>query len=137
MRMMGLDGEPVEVGQKALDVLADRLAGESLRPEDPGFTAAVSIWNGMIAKRPALVVQPVCVNDVCEAVHFAGANGVLLSVIGGGHNVAGTSLTDGGLTIDMSRMRSVEVDPQRRLARVGGGCRLGGVVRATQADGLA
>ncbi|MDQ3980657.1 MAG: FAD-binding oxidoreductase [Actinomycetota bacterium] len=137
MRMTGLDGEPVEIGQKALEVLADRLAGEILRPEEPGFTAAVSIWNGMISKRPAIVVQPVCANDVCEAVHFARANDVLLSVKGGGHNVAGTSLTEGGLTIDMSRMRSVAVDPRRRLARVGGGCRLGDVDRATQPYGLA
>ncbi len=137
MRMTGLDGQPVEVGQQALEELADRLAGEILLPEQPGFAEAVSIWNGTISKRPALVVQPVCAKDVGEAVHFARANGVLLSVIGGGHNVAGTSLTDGGLTIDMSRMRSVEVDPRRRMARVGGGCRLGDVDRATQAYGLA
>jgi FAD/FMN-containing dehydrogenase len=136
-RMSGLDGEPVEIGQQPLDVLADRLAGELLRPEDPRFAEAVSIWNGMITKRPAIVVQPLCAKDVCEAIHFARANGVRLSVKGGGHNVAGTSLADGGLTIDMSRMRSVEVDPQRRLARVGGGCVLGDVDRATQAHGLA
>ncbi len=137
VRMMGLDGESVEVAEQALDVLADRLAGGLLRPGEPGFAEAVTIWNGMISKRPAVVVQAACVNDVCEAVHFARANGVLLSVIGGGHNVAGTSLTDGGVTIDMSRMRRVEVDPQRRLARVEGGCRLGDVDRATQAHGLA
>ncbi len=137
IRMTGLDGEPVEVGQNALEVLADRLAGEILDGEEPGFAEAVSIWNGLIAKRPAVVVLPVCAKDVSEAIDFARANGVLLSVKGGGHNVAGTSLTDGGLTIDMSRMRNVKVDPRRRLARVGGGCLLGDVDRATQAHGLA
>jgi FAD/FMN-containing dehydrogenase len=137
MRMTALDGGPVEVSERALTMLADRLAGEMLRPREPGFAEAVTIWNGMITKRPAVVVQPVCDGDVCEAVRFARANGVLLSVKGGGHNVAGTSLADGGLTIDMSRIRSVDVDPRRRLARVGGGCVLGDVDRATQAHGLA
>ena len=135
--MTGLDGEPVEVGQQVMEVLADRLAGEVLRPEEPGFAEAVSIWNGRISKRPAVVVQPVCAEDVREAVDFAGANGVLLSVKGGGHNVAGTSLSDGGLTIDMSRMRTVEVDLRRRLAHVAGGCLLRDVDKATQAHGLA
>ena len=137
IRMTGLDGAPVDIRQPALEVLADRLAGELLRPEEPGFAEAVRIWNGMISKRPAVVVQPVSADDVCEAVHFARANGVLLSVKGGGHNVAGTSLADGGLTIDMSRMRSVDVDPRRRLARVEGGCVLGDVDKTTQAHGLA
>jgi FAD/FMN-containing dehydrogenase len=137
MRMTGLDGEPVEVGEGTLRLLAGRLAGDVLLPGELGFAEAVTIWNGMIAKRPAVVVQPVCADDVCEAVDFARANGVLLSVKGGGHNAAGTSLADGGLTIDMSRIRSVEVDPRRRLARVGGGCVLGDVDKATQAHGLA
>ena len=137
MRMTGLDGEPVEIGQQGLDMLADRCAGKIFRPEDPGFAESVRIWNGMISKRPALVVQPVSADDVSEAIDFARSNGVLLSVKGGGHNVAGTSLTDGGLTIDMSQLRSVEVDPRRRLARVGGGCVLGDVDHATQAHGLA
>ncbi len=137
MRMTGLDGEPVDIGLQALEVLANRLAGGVLLPEQPGFAEAVQIWNGMISKRPVVVVQPVSAADVCEAILFARANGVLLSVKGGGHNVAGTSLADGGMTIDMSRMRSVEVDPRRRLARVGGGCVLGDVDRTTQAHGLA
>jgi FAD/FMN-containing dehydrogenase len=137
MRMTGLDGEPVEIRRQALEALANRLAGELLPPEAPGFAQAVSIWNGMISKRPAIVVQPLSAADVCETINFARANGVLVSVKGGGHNAAGTSLTDGGLTIDMSRMRRVEVDPGRRVARVGGGCLLGDVDRATQAHGLA
>ena len=137
IRMSGLDGEPVKVSERTFKVLADRLSGDVLRPGERGFAEAVTIWNGMITKRPAVVVQPVCAADVCEAVHFGRANGLLLSVKGGGHNVAGTSLADGGLTIDMSQMRAVEVDRWRRLARVGGGCVLGDVDRATQADGLA
>lgn len=71
MRVTGLDGEPVVLAQQALDVFADRLVGKLLRPEEPGFAEAVTIWNGVISKRPALVVQPVCADDVCEAIDFA------------------------------------------------------------------
>jgi hypothetical protein len=137
MRMTGLDGRPVDIAERALEVLTDRVAGAILRPGEPGFDDVVNIWNGLVSKRPAVVVQPLCAQDVCETIDFARANGVLLSVKGGGHNVAGTSLTDGGLTIDMSRMRTVEVDPRRRLARVGGGCVLSDVDNATQVYGLA
>ncbi len=135
--MTALDGDPVDISERALEALEDRVAGPILRTGEPGFDDVVHIWNGLVSKRPAIVVQPVCAQDVCEAIDFARANGVLLSVKGGGHNVAGTSLTDGGLTIDMSRIRTVDVDPGRRRARVGGGCLLGDVDNATQAHGLA
>jgi FAD/FMN-containing dehydrogenase len=117
--------------------LAAKLEAPLLFPGDPGFDAATSIWNGMVTSRPALVVQPVAAGEVSEALRFAHANGLLLSVKGGGHNVAGTSLADRGLTLDMSRLRWAEVDPARRVAQVGPGCLLGDVDRATQAHGLA
>jgi FAD/FMN-containing dehydrogenase len=135
--MMGLDGEPVEVDERALDVLSAQLHGPLLRPGDAGFDGAVQIWNAMISKTPALVVQPESAEDVREVVRFARAHNLLSSVKGGGHNIAGTSLADGGLTLDMSRMRRVEVDPQGRIARVSPGCLLGDVDRATQEHGLA
>ena len=119
MQMTALDGDPVDVSERALEALAGRVAGEILRPGEPGFDDVVVIWNGLISKRPAIVVQPVCAQDVSETIDFARANGVLLSVKGGGHNVAGTSLTDGGLTIDMSRCE------QSRWIRGGGWHRLG------------
>jgi FAD/FMN-containing dehydrogenase len=97
----------------------------------------VLIWNAMAAKVPALVVQPTSARDVAAAVGFARDQGLLLSVKGGGHNIAGTAIAEGGLTLDMSRMRVVTVDPEARLAHVGPGCRLGDVDRATQEHGLA
>jgi hypothetical protein len=99
-RVAGLAGEPVEVDEKALSCLSARLRGPVLRSGADGFDEAVRIWNGMIAKVPALVVQPVSTADVREAINFARTHGLLLSVKGGGHHVAGTSLADGGLTLD-------------------------------------
>ena len=91
----------------------------------------------MISKCPALVVQPVSTDDVRQTIGFARANGLLLSIKGGGHNIAGTALADGGLTLDMSRMKRVEVDAERRVVHVGPGCLLGDVDRNTQEHGLA
>jgi FAD/FMN-containing dehydrogenase len=135
--MTGLDGEPVRVTQQALAALAKKMEAPLLRPGDAGYIEATMIWNGMVRRRPALVVQPVSGAEVAEAVRFAHAHGLLLSIKGGGHNVGGTALADSGLTVDMSRLRWVEVDSVRRLAHVGPGCLLGDVDRATQPLGLA
>ena len=91
----------------------------------------------MAARLPALVLQPTSVHDVAAAVSFARDHGLLLSIKGGGHNIAGTSMAPGGLTLDLSGMREVIVDPQAKLAHVGPGCLLGDVDQATQAHGLA
>ncbi len=114
-----------------------RLRAPVLRPGDAGFDEAVRIWNGMIAKTPALVVQPGSAGEVREAVELARRVGLPLSVKGGGCHIAGTSLADGGLTLDMSKMRRVQVDPERRIAFVGPGCLIGEVDLATQQHGLA
>jgi FAD/FMN-containing dehydrogenase len=137
LHMTGVDGERVEVEAKTLDSLSARLKGRMLQPSDDGFKDAIEIWNGMIRARPALVIQPVATGDVCEAIGFARANGIRLSVKGGGHHIAGTALAHGGLTLDMSRLKSVEVDPQRRRAVVGAGCLLGDVDGATQQHAMA
>jgi FAD/FMN-containing dehydrogenase len=115
----------------------ERIDGTVLRPGDEGWDEAVLIWNGMVAKAPALVVQPDSVRDVAASVKFARDHGVLLGVKGGGHNIAGTAIADGGLTLDMSRMRDVQVDPDAKLVHVGPGCLLQDVDRATQEHGLA
>jgi FAD/FMN-containing dehydrogenase len=94
---------------------------------------AVAIWNGMAARLPALVLQPSSVHDIAAAVGFAREHGLLLGIKGGGHNIAGTSMAPGGLTVDLSGMREVSVDPRARLAHVGPGCLLGDVDQATQA----
>ena len=131
------NAEGARLDPNAVSALQTRLQGPLLRTSDSGYSEAIRIWNGMIDKRPALVVQPTGSADVVEAVKFARENRLPLSVKGGGHNIAGTALADGGVTLDMSRMRRIDVDPQTRTARVGPGCRLRDVDRETQAHGLA
>jgi FAD/FMN-containing dehydrogenase len=111
--------------------------GRLLLPGDEGWDDAVLIWNGMVDKTPALVVQPESARDVAGAVRYARDRGVLLGVKGGGHNIAGTAIPDGGLMLDLSRLRSVSVDVDAKLAHVAAGCLLQDVDRATQEHGLA
>jgi FAD/FMN-containing dehydrogenase len=120
-----------------LEELEAQVEGPLLRAGDEGWDDAVLIWNGMVARFPALVLQPVSAHDVAAAVRFAREHGVLLGIKGGGHNIAGTSIAERGLMLDMSRMRDVSVDPDARLAHVGPGCLLKDVDRATQEHGLA
>ena len=127
---------PAPSGAEA-DVLAARLRGPLLRPHDPGYEAARSVWNGMIDRRPALVARCLGMADVVACVEFARANGLALSVKGGGHNISGLAVCDGGLLLDMSLMRGVWVDPAARTARAQAGCLLGDVDRDTQLLGLA
>jgi FAD/FMN-containing dehydrogenase len=132
-----LDGSHIQLDASLLDALAGDLDGSLEHPGDDGYADAVSLWNGMITKRPALVVRAASVDDAVRAVRFAADNGVELSVRGGGHNIAGLALSDGGVTLDMSGRNAVEVDPGARVARVQAGALLGDVDRATQEHGLA
>ena len=135
--LTGLDGERVSVSADQLDELEARVDGRLLVDADKGWDEAVLLWNGMVAKKPALVLQPESAQDVAAAVGFARENGLLIGIKGGGHNIAGTSIAEGGLVLDMSRMGAVAVDPDARLAHVGPGCLLQDVDRATQEHGLA
>ncbi len=135
--MAGLNGKPVEIGASALEALSTSLTGSVLLPADSGFEAAVRIWNGLISKAPALVVQPASTEDVRKCVDFARTRRLLLSVKGGGCHIAGISLADEGMTLDMSRLRTVEVNAERLLARVGPGCLIADVDQATGRHGLA
>ena len=120
-----------------LESLHRRLRGALLLPEDAGFEGATLLWNGMITKTPALVIQPADTADVMAAVDFVRRHDLPVSVRGGGHNIAGTGLVDGGVTIDMSQLRGVVVDAEERTVTVQPGCLLGDVDRATQRHGLA
>jgi FAD/FMN-containing dehydrogenase len=121
----------------ALNALAARVRGDLLRPTDGGFDEARRVFNTMIDRRPAAIVRPADTDDIRRAVLFARERGLPLSVKGGGHNVAGSAVCDGGLTLDCSSLKRIEVDPRRRLAVAQPGLLLGEVDRATQAFGLA
>src|SRR3954471_15347537 len=127
----------VPVDPAAVMGLVEDVRGAVLQPGDPGYEEARALWNGMIDRRPALIVQPTGTADVVAAVNFAREHGLLLSIKGGGHNVAGNAMNDGGLVIDLSAMRAVHVDPAARTARVQGGATWAEVDRETHLFGLA
>jgi FAD/FMN-containing dehydrogenase len=122
---------------KLFDDLKTRIRGALLLPGQPGYDDARSVWNGMIDRRPAAIARCLGVADVVSCVNFAREKGVQLSIKGGGHNIAGLAVCDGGLMLDMSLMRGVWVDQGKRVARAQAGCLLGDVDRETQARGLA
>jgi UDP-N-acetylenolpyruvoylglucosamine reductase len=113
------------------------LRGALIRPGDNGYDAARKIHNAMIDRRPGFIVRCAGVADVIAAVNFARSHNLLVAIRGTGHNVAGTSLCDGGLVIDLSLMKSVRIDPLGRRARVEGGASWGELNHDLQAFGLA
>ncbi len=117
--------------------LRSRLRGSVLTPGDPGYDEARGIQNGMFDRRPALIARCLGTADVADAARFARANDLELAVRGGGHSVAGYSVCEGGLMLDLSLMRGVHVDARRRIARAGGGATWGDFNRETQLHGLA
>ena len=124
-------------GQEVIENFKSKLRGELSLPGESGYEQARSIWNGMIERRPGWVARCTGVADVMAAVNFARDNDLLLSVRGGGHNVAGSAVCEGGLMIDLSLLRGIHVDPDRRIARVQPGANWGDVDRETQLFGLA
>jgi FAD/FMN-containing dehydrogenase len=114
-----------------------QMRGPVLSPGDPGYDEARQVWNGMVDRRPALIARCTGVADVIDAVNFARTNNLLLSVRCGGHNVTGNAVCDGGIMIDLSPMKGIHVDPQKRTARAQGGVTWGDLDRETQLFGLA
>ncbi len=135
-RIRTAQGQEVTLGSEALEALRAQLRGPLLAPGAPGYDEARAVWNGMYDRRPGLVIRCAGAADVRAGVRFAAERGLLLSVRGGGHNIAGSAVADGGLLLDLSPMRSVLVFPDARTARVEPGCLLGDVDRETQAFGL-
>jgi hypothetical protein len=111
--------------------------GELIGTADSGYEEARAVYNAMIDRRPALVARCASPDDVAKVVDFARENDVLLAVRGGGHNGAGLGTCDGGVVIDLSGLKQIEVDPGARTVRVGGGCTWGEVDAATNEHGLA
>jgi FAD/FMN-containing dehydrogenase len=117
--------------------LREMVRGPVLTSDDPGYDEARSLWNALVDRRPALIVQCSGAADVVDAVNFAREQGLVLSIKAGGHNVAGNAVNDGGIVLDLSQMRGVTVDPTARIVRVQGGATWGDCDRETQLFGLA
>ena len=110
--------------------LRRRLDGQVLLPEEPGYHQARRVWNAMVDRRPAVIARCASPVDVAAAVRFGRAQGLEIGVRCGGHSVLGISVPQGGLMVDLTPLRTVRVDPDRRRAWVGGGALLGDLDRA-------
>jgi FAD/FMN-containing dehydrogenase len=123
--------------KQALTKLSATIKGRVLGPDDSGYDEARQVWNAMIDRRPAVIVQPANGDDVAPAIKFARENALEISVRGAGHNIAGNAICNGGLTIDFSQMKQVRVDAAKKRAYVDAGATLADLDAATQRHGLA
>ena len=137
MRANTTDGREIDLPQAALDGFKMRLKGPLLVAGDAGYEESRTVWNAMIDRKPALVARCLGTADVIACVQFAREHQLLLCIKGGGHNIAGLATADGALMLDLSLMRGVWVDAQRKVAHAQAGCLLGDVDRETQVHGLA
>jgi FAD/FMN-containing dehydrogenase len=125
------------MGTASVDTLQKQFRAEVITRAHPGYDGARRVWNGMIDRRPLLIVQPGSAREVAAAIAYAGEHRLPLSVKGGGHGVAGRAICDDGLVVDLSRMAAVGVDPIARTATVLGGATLRALDSGAQAHGLA
>jgi FAD/FMN-containing dehydrogenase len=132
-----LDKDVRQVRQSDVDAFASQIRGGVLGPADDAYNEARKVWNGTVDRRPALIARCLGASDVQAAVCFAAAHRMLLSIRGGGHHIAGNAVAEGGLMIDLSGMRAISIDADKRIARVGPGARLSDLDRESQARGLA
>src|SRR3989442_9656360 len=130
-----VDRRPIVLTNRDSETLRGGLRGSLVLAGDPTYEESRKLWNGMIDRKPALVVRPTGTADVVECVNFARARGLLLSVKGGGHNIAGTAVAEGGLALDMSRVEGVFLGATDRTARGQPGARFCAVDRETQLPG--
>src|SRR5215468_7404771 len=132
-----MTGRQIVLNSDVIEQFHSGLRGGHLLRGDDGYEAARKIYNAMIDRRPAIIARCAGATDVISAINFARNNGLLVSVRGGGHNVSGNAVCDGGLMIDLSPMKSVRVDPQGKTVRAEAGVTWGEFDRETQAFGLA
>jgi FAD/FMN-containing dehydrogenase len=132
-----MDGSTTQLSAEDLQGFKTAFKGAVLAAEDPAYEETRKIWNAMIDRRPGLIARCTGTADVVQAVRFARKHRLLLSVRGGGHNIAGLAVCDGGMMIDLSNMRGVWVDPVAGTARAQAGCTLADVDRETQLHGQA
>jgi FAD/FMN-containing dehydrogenase len=127
----------LKLTEEKLNAFQQSLRGRLAQPGSEDYEQARTIWNAMIDRKPALAVRCAGAADVIRAVNFARDNDLVVAVRGGGHNIAGNAVCDGGLQIDLSLMKSVRVDPVSRTARVEPGVTLGEFDKEAQAFALA
>jgi len=137
LRVLEQSGAETVLREAVVEKFRGSLRGRLLLAVDDGYDAARKIWNGMIDRRPALIARCAGVGDVVRCVDFARANDLVMAVRGGGNNIAGNAVCDGGLVIDLTGTKSVRVDPARRTARADAGVTWGEFDHETQAFGLA
>jgi len=135
--LKGFEGQEIPVRGPEIGSFEAGLKGYLIVPENERYNKARALWNGMIDRKPGLIVRCRCAEDVVKCVNLAREKGILLAVRGGGHNVAGNAICDGGLVIDLTEMRSVRANASARLVHIEGGAILGGVDQATYPHGLA
>ncbi|WP_011581784.1 MULTISPECIES: FAD-binding oxidoreductase [Chelativorans] len=136
LNLTTLEGGQTTISVPIIEALSSQLRGIALTPADAGYEEPRTIWNAMIDRRPGLIIRCAGAADVVSAVRFARENNLLVAVRGGGHNIAGNAVCDGGLLIDLSPMKSVRVDAALRRAWVEPGATLADVDKETQAFGL-
>lgn len=130
-------GTKTTLSEAAIEDFQNSLRGQLIAPGDEAYDKARLVWNGMIDRRPAFIAQCLGASDVINCVNFARDNNLLVSVRGGGHNVGGNAVCDGGLMIDLSLMKGMRVDATTRTARAEPGLTWGEFDHETQAFGLA
>jgi FAD/FMN-containing dehydrogenase len=137
LRVVTTEGTDKILEEAVVEKFAAALRGVLLRPGDADYDKARVVWNGMIDRRPAMIARCAGVADVIEAVRFARAQKLLVSVKGGGHNITGNAVCESGLMIDLSLMKGVRIDPVKRIAHAQAGLTWGEFNRETQALGFA
>ncbi len=137
LRVITPTGVEAALGESVVEEFASNLRGELLRSGDSDYEEARLVWNDLIDKRPAIIARCAGADDIIDSVNFARENDLLMAVRGGGHNVAGNAVCDGGLVIDLSPMKRIRVDPERRTVRAEGGATWADLDRETQVFGLA